>query len=197
MAEIDLRALSARTFGTADVLAASGVSLERFKQWAIRRIDFSDNPDPGTGRRRRFRLHAVYAYAGITTLTDQARLSVQDAARIMHITLYLEAFYSTNNISLDGAISRYKNIETWPYYMKERNGKKGWAVYAAFTDDEWTVWLVPARERVFTKDGLIELDTEPSQECTPRIKASVVLNLTDMLRSVDEILVGRAAVEER
>src|SRR5213082_877954 len=72
MPNIDLRTLNARTYETADMLAASGVSLPRFKQWSLRGIDFSETPAPGKGKRRIFRLYAAYAYATIVSLCDEA-----------------------------------------------------------------------------------------------------------------------------
>src|SRR3954452_9423621 len=185
MPNIDLRTLNARTYETADMLAASGVSLPRFKQWSLRGIDFSETPAPGKGKRRIFRLYAAYAYATIASLCDEAGLQAHAASGHAQTIMFHEDF--TGCATGEEAKRKYDDIETWPAHMRHRKPTR--CILAVCTPDN--LWLSTEVGKVLSKDGTFSL---PNWYDGKRPKAASVLNVTELLCAVDEKLAARIAV---
>src|SRR4051794_18970064 len=151
MLKIDLRTLNARTYETADMLAASGVSLPRFKQWSLRGIDFSETPAPGKGKRRVFRVYPAYPHTMIASLCHSAGLEGHGASGHAQTIMFHEDF--TGCATDEEAKHKYDNIETWSPHMRHRKSVR--CILAVCTPDD--VWLSTEVGKVLAKDGAFSL----------------------------------------
>jgi hypothetical protein len=192
MAEIDLRQLNSINWETSDMLAAAGVPLPRFKQWSLRGIDYSDNPSPGHGNRRTFPLFAAYFYAGIALLADESSMYIGDAKKKMEIIMFCQSFTGAKNYR--EAEMLYEDLSKWPKHMLNRDMKNPTMAFSATGKGVRFVWLSGGKGPIVTDNGTLYEMNLPGARGVHRPKTATVLNLTELLRSVDQILAARLAL---
>jgi hypothetical protein len=184
--------LNQRPWQTADLLAAAGPPEGRLKQWlASGTLILADEPHPGTGQRRVYRLLDIYQTRLVTVMGERLGIGPADAIRIVNESLYAPYLIDPKQFPLSDVRYLHRLPDTWPYeyrnrdrgnpcfLMAERSLALGWKVRRGInTTTLFEAW------RSFPSPGLSEHESED-------VPGFVVVNLTEQLSRVDAILHAR------
>src|SRR4051812_45653504 len=86
----------------ADFLAGSRVPEGRAKQWlATNTLILADEPHPGTGQRRSYRLLDIYQGRLVTVAGERLRIGPKEAMEIVNESLYGSALHANSSLELE------------------------------------------------------------------------------------------------
>jgi hypothetical protein len=184
--------LNQRPWQTADLLAAAGPPEGRLKQWlASGTLILADEPHPGTGQRRSYKLLDIYQARLVTVMGERLGIGPADAIKIVNESLYGTASADPKQFTLDDVRYLHRLPESWPfeyrnrdrsnpcYLWAERSLQLGWKVRRGINSTTlYEAW------RALPSPGWPEHDAED-------VPGFIVINLTEQLSKVDAILQAR------